>query len=173
MAGRLSKRIDEEEQQSFTHTEIREEVERLGKLVGPTISGHHISGHTKWTIVAPVTVDGVQHAVSVELVVDMFELELTIPLGPGLKDFMGEEAYRHGHVRDMLRDPDGPVEMQFLPMVLDLEIGRAEMYRCGSKFKPFVRMQVVNVEQLRYLLAKLFKIPADAQVVHVPMNADM
>lgn len=171
MAGRLSKRINEEEHQSFSYAEMQREMDRVMHYVGPTISGCHTGQHNKWTLIAPVTVDG--DVVVVEVVVDMFEVEITATLGPGLKDFMGEDAYRHPHVRDMLQDPDGPVEMQYLPIVLDLGIGRPELYRCGSKVKPFVRMRVVTIEQLRYLLGRLFKIPVDAVYVPVPRNPDM
>ena len=168
MAGRLSKPISEMDGYCIPYASMEREYRRVIHYAPGWVSGDHTGQHNKWTLKALVTVDGEQQPVNAEVMLDVFDMEVTTTLGPGLKDFIGVVDTRL--LMDFLEDPDGPVEMQSLHTEFELGIGRPKAYRCGSTVKPFVSVRVHTVEELRYILARLFKIPADAPLVYVPVQ---
>jgi hypothetical protein len=156
MAGCLSKLV-EPGQVCVQHNEIVSAIVECNKN-GGNVSGSTLGNHNKYILTGIVScvVDWVMvtEKVTVELVNDLFEVELTMTITDALDRFLGD--FNAQTVMEFEQFPDGSVCRHKLKQVCGSDIVDIEIFRVGSIVKPFVRIEVFEQEDLVLVLTQLF-----------------
>ena len=155
MAGRLSELLKPGQTVCMKHSEI---VSAIAKCIqnGAKLSCSTEGNHNKYIVtgVASRFSNGlyVEDSVTVEIMNDPFEVELTITITDALDGFLGE--YNAQAVLDFKQLPDGSVRRTPLKPVCGYI--NINMFRVGGTVKPFVRMEAFRFWDLVCVLSKIF-----------------